>query len=71
MLSREEAIKFSYEQGNGDDTTINEIYESIVHCKDCRYGYLNEDCHLLCSRGNFDPIEEDFYCADGERKEDD
>ena len=38
-MTREEARTFSYEQGNGDDTTVDEIYDDIDRrvCKNCKY----------------------------------
>lgn len=51
-----------------DLATILNRYEdavSVVRCKDCKNTYLDKfDC-LHC-RMYYTPVEDDFYCADGE-----
>ena len=39
MMTREEARKFSYENGNGDDSTVDEIYDDFESrtCENCEY----------------------------------
>lgn len=47
-------------------------YEKVVHCKDCKHSW--EDIGgLCCSHGVCVDctVPEDFFCADGERKEND
>ena len=65
----ESVVKWKYnDKDKWRDADIDELihlYESIVHCKDCRHyedgmvGYCWE-----VERG----VSEDFYCAYGERK---
>lgn len=49
------------------DGLIDKIYDSIGSCSKCIYAEGVDV--LICSRGSFDPIEHDFYCADFEREE--
>lgn len=40
----------------------------VVRCKDCKYSYLDEKTLVCGLRGFF--VCEDFFCADGEERED-
>ena len=43
----------------------------VVRCKDCKYNYANQiPSDDVCQRCVELPINKDFYCAWGERKED-
>ena len=46
-------------------------YEKVVHCKDCKHSYQDIG-GLCCSHGVCVDctVPEDFFCADGERKND-
>lgn len=41
----------------------------VVRCKDCRWSYKDESTLVCGYRGFF--VNDSFYCADGERKDDD
>ena len=43
--------------------------EDIVHCKDCKHRFNDEECHIcnLCGRLKFP--DDDWFCADGEAKD--
>jgi len=67
MLAREDARKISYEQGNGDDLIIDEIYDSIGTCVECAYW----NSIGACTKQHFSFLTyDDYYCADFERTED-
>lgn len=40
---------------------------SVIRCSDCKYSYIEERTIVCGLRGFF--IREDFFCADGERRE--
>lgn len=40
----------------------------VIRCKDCKYSYVDEKTVVCGFRGFF--VREDFFCADGERKND-
>jgi hypothetical protein len=73
MVTREEAKDITL-QGKGDTfkvhVMIDKIYDSIGRCDVCESSYINENDLLTCSRGSFEPIERDFFCADFIRRED-
>lgn len=64
-----EVVRFSTEEGS--DTVCSKLYcdmglmptIDIVHCKDCKH-YNYGDCVSMKFRAR----EEDWFCADGERK---
>lgn len=54
------------------------IEPEIIHCKDCKYREHDERYGYMCSLDTGDPYElgrcaedENWYCADAERREDD
>lgn len=66
---------------DGWDKAINEaisIIEKIpsedvvpvVRCKDCKYCSSYYDSDRYCDMFDFEPPSDDFYCRDGERKDD-
>lgn len=66
---------------DGWDKAINEaisIIENIpsenvvpvVRCKDCKYCSSYYDSDRYCDMFDFEPPSDDFYCRDGERKDD-
>ena len=42
--------------------------EEVVRCKDCKWSYTDEETLVCGYRGFF--VNEAFFCADGERKDD-
>ena len=71
MISKEEAIKYSYEYGNADDMTIDKIYDSIGSCSECLYGTpLDDKSYIYCTRiTNYgdDCNDASWFCADFNR----
>lgn len=41
----------------------------VVRCKDCEHS-LTDDYGRMCIRLDGVPVRDDFYCADGERRDD-
>lgn len=49
---------------------VAEQKEFLGSCEECESICYDSDAReFTCSRGSFDPIELDFFCADFERKE--
>ncbi|MBR5301139.1 MAG: hypothetical protein IKU36_13005 [Bacteroidales bacterium] len=53
--------------------TLGEVLDAIgsieiVRCKDCKWSYTDEAMLICVYRGFF--VNDMFYCADGERRED-
>ena len=74
-MTREQARKFSYEHGNGDDSTVDEIYDSRGSCNRCVY-YKQKKLNPMgmdtppvpfCSSLNR-VVTDNWYCADFKRK---
>ena len=42
----------------------------VVCCKDCRYCSSYYDSERYCDMFDFEPPSDEFYCRDGERKDD-
>ena len=52
--------------------TIGSMPEAVVRCKDCRFSILIPPCNQRKCDGAMEKIvSDDFFCADGERKEGD
>ena len=43
-------------------------FKHFVRCKDCKYGYTDEQTLICGYRGFF--VSDSFFCADGKRKDD-
>jgi hypothetical protein len=70
MMSRDE-VKNKLAKTASDAMFIDEFFDSIGSCGECKHSYYDTGMikdELLCSRGSFNPIEEDFFCADFEHK---
>ena len=72
MITKHEAIAFSYEHGNADDSTIEYIFERLGACKKCIFSYIAEDGQRRCksnvsSKVTFEygipNVSDDFYCS--------
>ena len=50
-----------------------EIVGELVRCKDCRHFFRDDMGNVVVYRCelNHEDMRDDFYCADGERREDD
>ncbi len=64
-MTREEARKFSYDWGNGDDATVDAIYDAIGSCKECKY--LQKEKNNYCLMIDWHQ-EDDAYCSYFERR---
>ena len=69
----ESVVKWKHnDKDKWHDADIDELihlYESIVHCKDCRwYGAKYEDKEYDCPQGLYAVCGDDF-CSHGERRE--
>jgi hypothetical protein len=64
-----EKVEFieSYIKVQGGDYQWNDNHGELIRCRDCRY-YDGTEC--LIKKGWF-PVQPDWYCADGKRKEQD
>lgn len=51
-----------------DAPTVDAV--QVVRCKDCQWFDANDDYYDSYCDKNGISVEEDFYCADGERKDD-
>ena len=63
-------LKMSY-HGSEIDSFINKIYDSIGSCKTCKYSILFDN-ELYCGFvkvGNEEKKEDNWFCADYEKKE--
>ena len=70
MMNKEETLELS-DNGYSDEYIINKIYDSIGHCKECRFGSKHIDKNLIeCSKGYW-AHKENWFCADFERLQDD
>ena len=49
-------------------TLKREIVGGLVRCKDCKYHCVFEN-HFYCKWHPFVDVNQDWYCADGERKD--
>ncbi len=58
---------FSAEQALKEQPTVDAVF--VVRCKECRFYGTNDDYYDGCCVKNDLCVEEDFYCADGERRE--
>jgi hypothetical protein len=74
MISREDAhsivdITINRQEGRrGLHRVIDEIYDSVGMCSECKH-HVIDNGEICCGIGCFDPVEEDFFCADFEMKE--
>lgn len=62
-----EKVEFieSYIKVQGGDYQWNDNHGELIRCRNCRY-YDGNEC--LIKEGWF-PVQPDWYCADGKRKE--
>lgn len=66
-MTREEAIEFSYTQGNGDDSTVHEIYDDFESrtCSNCN---LWGSCSIKLEDDSYVYFDKDFGCNQFKRK---
>lgn len=62
----EETIKGAYEKGYSDGRAARD--SEIVRCKDCKHSAWDKFCKCYWCKGKERTA--DFFCADGERRED-
>lgn len=65
---RHDAERYREAYANGYDTGYTKRDEEIVRCQECKY-YESSGWYTQCFRHNGLSPEEDWFCPDGERKE--
>ena len=68
-LNNAQRLKFieSYIKIGNGDYQWNDNHGELIRCKDCKY--MIEDNQFECGLRDF-PVNEDWFCADGERQTD-
>ena len=58
---------------HGGDYQWDDNHGELVRCRDCKHFYINVDfndaIYNECKLNHAEGQDDDFYCADGERKE--
>ena len=67
-----EKVEFieSYIKVQGGDYQWNDNHGELVRCKDCKYWSKEHAQNCMIKQGWF-PVKPDWFCADGERRDDD
>lgn len=52
----------------GSDYIWNDNHGELIRCKDCKFMYEDDVFQCAIKNGYF-PVHEEWYCADGERRE--
>ena len=62
------SVSYSDDSGNGKEFVYGKCIGEIVRCKDCKFQGDDLNCPYcnLCGKRKFP--NDDWYCADGERK---
>lgn len=77
MMSKSEWI-VSYDNDSNENYYCNEIIRRLIHCDECKHwskvdeidGVSYGECNYLKTQFNFGIfLNENYYCASGERKE--
>ena len=74
MFVIKEMVALLKEQDNCENCAIAiEDRQSVVRCKDCKHGFrLDDTNYIVCGRpfaSNRETHTEEWFCADGKRKE--
>jgi hypothetical protein len=54
----------------GSDYIWSDNHGELVRCKDCKYWSKEHDQNCMIKQGWF-PVKPDWFCADGERRDED
>ena len=55
---------------HGSDYIRSDNHGELIRCRDCKHWSKEHDQNCMIKQGWF-PVKPDWYCADGERRDDD